>query len=173
MTNLAKVCQVTYTPVWHDDGVLATLRNARRGLIDHLAGADPERVTTAQAPELVALFTEIERLGSAGKVLYANRAAESTVWRDEGHRSAASWMAAKAKTGMGEALATLETGAALLSLPATSEALRRGDLSASQVKVIAAAAVDHPRSESELLTTAATHTLKGLKERAAQVHAAA
>ncbi len=153
--------------------MLAALRNARRDLTEHLAGADPDRVTTAQAAELVALFAEIERLGSAGKVLYANRAAESTVWRDEGHRSAASWMAEKAKTGMGEALATLETGTALLSLPATAEALRRGDLSATQVKVIAAAAIDHPRSESELLKTAATHSLKGLRERAAQVHASA
>jgi hypothetical protein len=153
--------------------VLATLRTARRALTDHLTGADPDRVTTAQAAELVALFAEIARLGSAGIVLYANRAAESTVWRDEGHRSAASWMAEKAKTGMGEALATLETGTALLSLPATSEALRRGDLSATQVKVIAAAAVDHPRSEVELLQTAATHSLKGLKERAAQVQASA
>ena len=153
--------------------MLATLRTARRALTDHLAGADPDRVTTSQAAELVALFAEIERLGSAGKVLYANRAAESTVWRDEGHRSAASWMAEKAKTGMGEALATLETGSALLSLPATSEALRQGHLSASQVKVIAAAAVDHPRSEAELLKAAATHTLKGLKERCAQVQASA
>jgi hypothetical protein len=164
---------MTDTPLRHNVLVLAALRNARRGLTEHLAGADPDRVTTAQAAELVALFAEIERLGSAGKVLYANRAAESTVWRDEGHRSAASWMAEKAKTGMGEALATLETGTALLSLPATTEALRRGDLSATQVKVIAAAAVDHPRSESELLKTAATHSLKGLKERAAQVQASA
>lgn len=164
---------MTDTATCHTVSVLATLRTARRALTEHLAGADPDRVTTAQAAELVALFAEIERLGSAGKVLYANRAAESTVWRDEGHRSAASWMAEKSKTGMGEALATLETGSALQSLPATSEALRRGHLSASQVKVIAAAAVDHPRSESELLKTAATHSLKGLKERCAQVQASA
>ncbi len=153
--------------------MLATLRTARRALTDHLAGAEPELVTTAQAAELMALFAEIERLGSAGKVLYSNRAAQSTVWRDQGHRSAAAWMAEKTKTGMGEALATLETGAALLSLPATSEALRRGDLSAPQVKAIAAVAVDHPRSEGELLKTAATQTLKGLKERCAQVQASA
>ncbi len=130
-------------------------------------------MTTAQAAELVELFAEIERLASAGKVLYANRAAESTVWRTEGHRSAASWMAAKSRTGIGEALTTLEVGAALQSLPATSDALRRGDLSAPQVKFIAAAAVDHPHSETELLHTAATSTLKGLRERCAAVQASA
>ena len=153
--------------------MLSILRNARQGLTEHLAGADPDRVTTTQAAELVALFAEIERLGAAGKMLYSNRAAESSVWRDEGHRSAASWMAEKTKTGMGEAVATLETAAALESLPATSEALRRGDLSAPQVKAIAAAAADHPGSEKELLERTATHTLKGLKERCAQVRAAA
>jgi len=153
--------------------VLASLRNARRGLTDHLAGTDPQRVTTTQAAELMALFAEIERLGAAGKVLYSNRAAQSTVWRDEGHRSAASWMAEKTKTGLGEALATLDTATALQALPATSEALRRGELSAPQVKVIAATAVDHPRSENELLKSAATTTLRGLKERCAAVKASA
>src|SRR6202166_5253185 len=103
-------------------------------------------------------------------VLYSNRAAQSTVWRDEGHRSAASWMAEKTKTGLGEALATLDTATALQALPATSEAFRRGELSAPQVKVIAATAVDHPRSENELLKSAATTTLRGLKERCAAVN---
>ncbi len=153
--------------------MLAALKNARRDVARHLAAADPDRVTTAQAAELLELFAEIERLGAAGKVLYTKRAAESTVWRDQGHRSAASWMAEKTKTGMGDAIATLETAAALQSLPATSDALRRGDLSAPQVKVIAAAAAAHPRCESELLAAAATHSLKGLKERCAQVRAAA
>ncbi len=153
--------------------MLADLKNARREVARHLAAADPDRVTTAQAAELVELFAEIERLGAAGKVVYTTRAAESTVWRDEGHRSAASWMAEKTKTGMGDAIATLETAAALQSLPATSDALRRGDLSAPQVKVIAAAAAGHPGAEPELLAAAATHSLKGLKERCAQVRAAA
>jgi hypothetical protein len=153
--------------------VLAALKAARREVARHLAAADPDRVTTAQAAELVELFAEIERLGAAGRVVYTKRAAESTVWRDQGHRSAASWMAEKTKTGMGDAIATLETAEALQSLPATSDALRRGELSTPQVKVIAAAAAAHPRAESELLAAAATHSLKGLKERCAQVRAAA
>jgi hypothetical protein len=153
--------------------VLAALKNARREVARHLAAADPDRVTTAQAAELVELFAEIERLGAAGKVVYGTRAAESTVWRDQGHRSAASWMAEKTKTGIGDAIATLETAAALQSLPATSDALRRGELSAPQVKAIAAAAAGHPGAEPELLAAAATHSLKGLKERCAQVRAAA
>lgn len=153
--------------------VLAALESARREVSRHLAEADPDRVTTAQAAELVALFADIERLGSAGKVLFARRAAQSMVWRDQGHRSAASWMAATTGTGLGEAIGALETSAALGSLPETSEALRRGALSAPQLRVIATAAKEDPRSEAELLTVAATDSLKGLRERAAQVRAAA
>jgi len=153
--------------------VLAALENARREIARHLSQADPDRVTTTGAAQLVTLFAEIERLGAAGKVLYAQRAAQSMVWRDEGHRSAASWMAQKTGIGMGEALGTLEASAALGSLPETTEALRNGELSAPQLKVIATAAVSDPRAERTLLDTAATGNLKGLKDRAAQVRAAA
>jgi len=153
--------------------VIDALRSARRDIARHLATADPDRVATARAAELVELFADIERLGAAGKVLFAERAAKSTVWRDQGSRSAASWMADKTGTGLGDAIATLETAAALQSLPETSEALRRGALSSAQVKAIATAAAGHPRAESELLAVAATHSLKGLKERCAQVRARA
>jgi Domain of unknown function (DUF222) len=153
--------------------VLVDLENARRDVARHLADADPDRVTTAQAAELLAVFAELERLVVAGKMLYAKRASESLTWRDEGHRSVASWMASTTKTGLGEALATLETSEALASLPETSEALRRGELSSSQLKVITAAAVEHPGAEKVLLQSAATDSLKALKARAAQVRAAA
>ncbi len=69
--------------------------------------------------------------------------------------------------------AALETSSALASLPETTDALRRGELSGSQLKIIAAAAADNPSTERELLKAAADHSLKGLKERAAQVRAAA
>ena len=62
---------------------------------------------------------------------------------------------------MGDAIATLETASALQSLPETSEALRRGELSAPQVKIIAAAAVDNPRAESELLRPPPRHSSQG------------
>src|ERR1700692_1862332 len=102
--------------------MIASLKNARREISHHLDTADPDRVTSAQAASLVEVFAEIERLAAAGRVLYAKRGADSSGGRDEGHRSAAAWMAAKTKTGMGEAMASLETAEALGSLPSTSEA---------------------------------------------------
>ncbi len=152
--------------------MIAALKSARREIALHLADADPDRVTSAQAATLVELFAEIERLSAAGRVLYARRAADSAVWRDEGHRSAASWMAAKTKTGLGEAVASLQTADALGSLPSTSEALRRGDLSISQAREITTAASVHPEAEGALLKAAAEDGLKGLREKCAQVRAA-
>ena len=61
---------------------------------------------------------------------------------------------------------------ALASLPKTSEALRRGELSGVQLKIIAGAAAENPKTETELLKAAAEQSLKGLKEEAAGVRAA-
>jgi Domain of unknown function (DUF222) len=153
--------------------VLAQLEKARKEVARQLSDADPDRVTTADAAKLMELFAEIERLGAAGKVLYAGRAAQGIVWRDEGHRSAASWMAEKTGTALGEAVGMLETSEALQSLPETTDALRRGELSGSQVKVIAQGAVGQRGAERELLQSAASGSFRGLKERAAQLRAAA
>ena len=153
--------------------MLVQLETARKEVARQLSGADPDRVTTADAAKLMELFAEIERLGAAGKVLFAGRAAQGIVWRDEGHRSAASWMAEKTGTALGEAVGMLETSEALQSLPETTDALRRGELSGAQVKVIAQGAVGQRGAERELLKSASNGSFKGLKERAAQLRAAA
>ena len=153
--------------------VIETLEAARDDVTRLLAEADPDRVTTAQAVKIMTLYAELERLAGAGRVLFTTRAAQGTAWRDEGHRSAASWMAEKTRTGVGDAMAALDTAAALQGLPETSEALRRGELSGPQVKVIAQAAQHHPDAEGELLEAAATRSFKGLAARAAEVRATA
>ena len=109
--------------------MLAALREARDLLAAELEQARPELVHSAQAAEVLELFCAIERLGAAGKVLFTKRAADSARWRDEGHRSAAAWMAQKTKTSVGEAMETLCAAEALASLPGTTAALRRGELS--------------------------------------------
>ena len=151
----------------------AALREVRQDLARHLAKADPDRVTTTQAAELVTVFAEIERLGAAGKTLFSARAAQSTVWRDEGHRSAAAWMAEQTKVGLGDAIATIETAGQLPSLPATEQALRQGELSTPQLRAVAAAGSAQPGHEDELLDAASSQTLKGLKDFCAQIQAAA
>jgi hypothetical protein len=72
---------------------------------------------------------------------------------------------------MGEALATLETSEALKELPATTEALRNGELSFAQVREIVPAARAHPEAEKKLLQVADESSLKGLKEASTKVRA--
>jgi len=151
--------------------LLTTLESARKALADELARADPDRVTTSQAAEIVTMCGEVERFVLATKVLFSNRAAQGITWRNEGHRSAASWMAERSGTGIGDAINAIETSEALQSLPKTTEALRRGELSGQQLKIIAGAAAQNPRSETELLKAAAEQSLKGLKEEAAGLRA--
>lgn len=147
-------------------------RRAVSDISTYLAQLDPERITTAQATELFALFAELTRLGSAGQVLLSPRVAQSDTWRNEGHRSAASWLAKQTGTGLGEAISSLETAERLQSLPRTTEALRNGKLSAPQVREIAAAAAGRPSAELQLLDVATTSTLKGLKDQCRRVRAA-
>lgn len=142
---------------------------AIRHLRAFLAGADPARITTARAAELMGQFLELGRLVEAGKVLFAARAADSRRWADEGHASAASWLAEQAQQPMGEAISAIETSRRLEHLPDTAEALRAGRLSGAQVKEVARAADKDKSAEAELLELAGRESLKRLKDRSRQV----
>src|SRR5579872_5490269 len=151
----------------------AVLRNAVNEVGAFLQELDPDLVATSDSTDLFGLFAEMSRLGAAGQVLLAPRVAQSDRWKTEGHRSPASWVAQATGTGLGDAIATLETAGRLGALPETAQAVRDGRLSTPQLREIAAAAAAHPSAEAELLEAAATCTLKGLKDRCRRVRAAA
>lgn len=134
---------------------------------EFLDQADPRTLSCAQAADALKLFAEIERLGHAGKVLFAERATDSSSsWVTEGHRSAASWLAETSRCSMSEAITSLETAKRLGALEKTRAALRRGELSSGQLKEIASAAERDPAKETELIQTARNGSLKQLKEKA-------
>jgi hypothetical protein len=132
---------------------------------------DPETLSGADAARVLAAFAEIERLGAAGKLLSARRVESSKVWRRSGHRSAAAHVAEATGTGIGTAIAALETARHLGSLPATDEAVRQGKLSESQVKEVAGAAILRPDAEQELVEAAGQQPLSMLKLRCKRVRA--
>jgi hypothetical protein len=134
---------------------------------------EPQRVTPERAAEIVEVFSEIERIGAAGKILFAARAAESTKWAAEGHRSAASWLASKQKSSLGEAIGAFETSERLSKLDSTKEALRSGEVTPSQAKEIALAAEKDPTSEATLLREAEGQSLRELRQNVRQVMARA
>ena len=111
-----------------------------------------------------AWFDEIERLAGAAKTLLAGRVDECEVWRREGHRTAADYMAAVAGCSVTGARRTLATSKRLGVLPATEAVLRSGGLSAAQVERIADAASVNPGAEAGLLGLAGTASLRELDD---------
>jgi hypothetical protein len=145
----------------------------RAALAADVGGFDPAVVSGEAAAAAVREFAEIERLGAAGRMLAAQRVAESAVWKASGERSPADWLAKASGTSVGDAAGVLETAGHLAALPATAEALRAGRLSPGQARAVAGAAVVDPASEGRLLDLAGRTTFKGLRDEAARARAAA
>lgn len=154
------------------DGVMPVLDRALDS-VRQVAATDPDTVTGEQAERILERLVKIDRATAAARLGYARRAAQCMTWRQEGHRSAADWLAQKTKSSVGEAIAALETAKCLPSLPATQDALREGSLSVAQVREIAAAATADPGAEDELIEAAQYLSLKGLQHRARVAKAAA
>src|SRR4051812_13213817 len=91
---------------------------------------NPTAVRADDATRMWEQLATIERLANAGRVLLAGRGGQSAAWRQAGHRTAASWMAATAGESVGTAEAALTTSSQLNDLPDTAAALRAGELSA-------------------------------------------
>lgn len=150
---------------------VAVFEQALSDFKEELSDFEPALVSTGDAARLFMVFTALERTVLAAKTLVAGRAAESERWRDEGHRTPASWVAHNTGTGLGEAIGMLENSERLESLPETSDALRRGELSGPQLKEITATASAHPGTEGELLSAARDSSLKNLRDHALRVRA--
>src|SRR5919197_2087577 len=114
-------------------------------------GLEPQYLTSEQAQGLVRLFSEGERVCAAGKTMAARRVEGSKVWREQGHRSAAHWVAQATGVSVGAAVGTLETARRLEHLPATAMAFCSGELSEVKTREVAAAAAVDPDSEKALL----------------------
>ena len=95
------------------------VKRARQLLRDVVARLDPEVLEARSSARLVEDFAAIERLAAAGKALAARRMAASGVWRKDGERSAAHWLAKRTGTSVGHAVATVETAQRLSELTAT------------------------------------------------------
>lgn len=146
---------------------------AERLLKEVLETLDPEVLEAKSAASLTESFARMERLCAAGKALAARRMAASGVWRKDGERSPAHWLAKKAGTSVGNAVTTIETAERLAELPETDKAMRKGRLSEVQSKEVASAASASPKSEKELLGVAESEGIKTLRERCARVKASA
>jgi hypothetical protein len=124
----------------------------------------PGALDGGRAAQLFGDAARAERLCGAIKSRLALRVEESKVWRDDGHRSAAHWVAETTGETVGAAARTLETARALEQLPDTDAAFRAGALSATQAAEITSAAGADPSAEAALLEAAGSTSVKGLRD---------
>jgi hypothetical protein len=138
-----------------------------------LGSCDPASVSGAEATELVSVFVELERAGSAGKALFARRVEATGAHSVGGFRDAVDWLAQVAGESKGQSLGTLRAARSMDELPALRDAVLSGTVSAAQAKTIAGAAELAPESLGPLLESARTESLKTLSDQADRVRMAA
>ncbi|MEX1008732.1 MAG: DUF222 domain-containing protein [Acidimicrobiia bacterium] len=130
-----------------------------------VARLEPGALDSSAAKKLVDLFTKCERLSVAGRGLVARRVESGMAWKQEGHRSAAHWLASTTGVSVGSATRSLQTARELEALPATAAAFRGGELSEAQASEIAATATLDPGVEHRLLdSTRSAVSFKGLRD---------
>ena len=126
---------------------LAVFERGLRDFQKELADLEPALITTGDAARALDVFDALERIIVAGKTLVAARATEAGDWREQGYISPTVWLDQRTGSGYGGATSLLETSATSGGSARTTEALRRGELSAPQLKEIAATAADNPAAE--------------------------
>jgi hypothetical protein len=155
------------------DAGVDSLGQVLAGIRSLVAGFEVDGLDAQEAAQVVEWCAEGERLLAALRSAAAATLEDKALWRREGFRSLAHWMAAKTGTAVGPARATLEMVGLLADLPLVAEAFRAGRLSEAQAREIAAVAADVPEAEEQLLEAAGKLSLQGLQEECRRVEAAA
>ena len=117
-----------------------------------------------EAMELCVRFAELERLAAAGRLMTAERVAESEVWRRGGLRSAADWVARSTGFDVERAKDALETAGRLGQCPLVAAEVRSGRLSEAQAHAIVDAVAVRPEVEERLVEFARSNSLRRLRE---------
>ena len=138
-----------------------------------VAGFEVDGLAAHEAAQVVEQCVEAERLLGALRVAAATTLEDKALWRREGFRSVAAWMASKTGTAVGPAIATIEMAGLLADLPVLAEAFFAGRLSEAQAREIAAVASEVPDAEEQLVEAAGKLSLRSLQEECRRVEAAA
>jgi hypothetical protein len=154
-------------------GVCSPLTEVLISIRSLVAGFEAEGLDAPDAAQIVEDCAEAERLLAALRVLAAATLDDKALWRREGFRSVAHWMAAKTGVAVGPAIASLEMAARLVDLPMVAEAFRGGRLSEAQARLIAEVATEVPEAQEQLIEAAGKLSLRALQEECRRVEAAA
>ncbi|HEU5302543.1 MAG TPA: DUF222 domain-containing protein [Acidimicrobiia bacterium] len=149
------------------------VRSVREALTEVADALEPGVFDGPGAARMVRELARVEHLAAAAKTLMVARVEQTNVWKTGGHRSVAHWLAQSTSVSLGEAIGAVETATRLPDCPRTEERMRAGRLSPVQARTITDAAACVPEREADLLATAATETVSGLRDECRIVKAAA
>lgn len=138
-------------------------------LRDAAARFEADRWSGDECADLAEAFASVAKACAAASGRAAVRAVECNAHRRRGHTGGVEWMARTTGSTPAEARTTLTTTAALVSCPATSEAVKTGAVSLSQAREIVSAERAVPGSEASLLDVAASTGMAGLREESRRV----
>jgi hypothetical protein len=139
-----------------------------------LAGSvEPDTFSPEDARVLLAMAAAVERAAAGLQLLLTRRAVVGAPYEEEGHRSAATWLAEATRTSVPEAVRAITTAERLADLPATAEAVRRGALSPVETQTVVAAATADPTVEADLLDAVQSLSLREFRHYARRLAAAA
>ena len=156
-----------------DAGVDDPLGEVLFSIRSFAAGAEFDGLDAPVAARMVEDCAEAERLLAAVRVLAAASLQDKALWRREGFRSAAAWMASKTGSAVGTAIRSLEMADQLPDLAVVAQAFRAGRLSEAQAREIVEVAAEVPDAQEQLLEAAGKLPLQGLREECRRVQAAA
>ncbi|MGI8791884.1 MAG: DUF222 domain-containing protein [Acidimicrobiales bacterium] len=120
--------------------VLSLIEEADRLLRRAVGSIDADTVSGAVAEVLVARLSSVGNVASGGVTKLARRLEETARWKAAGKPSPEAHLGALTGGSMSDGRRLLETSRRLDDLPATREALERGDLSVDQAVQIASGA---------------------------------
>jgi hypothetical protein len=113
---------------------------------------------------LAEALSRAEKACAGGRARAAARAVACGAHKQEGFADGADWLAQKTGTSRSEARTDLETAGSLEDMPATADAVSRGELSLKEAAEVARGEADNPGSEKELVELAKDKGLGAVKE---------
>ena len=134
---------------------IAILESAVRSLHAVVRDAFPGSVSGDQARRLVDLFAQGERAAASGIALFTPRVVETGAHAMTGHANAAEWLADVSGSSAAVAKERLTTARRASGDDDLRQALHKGDLSASQLRVLGDSEAAAPGSAGALLELAA------------------
>ena len=148
--------------------MLARVLAAAEQLCREIKDFTPALYSGADCARLAEALSRAEKACAGGRARAAARAVACGAHRQEGFADGADWLAKKTGSLRSEARSDLETASSLEDLPATAEAVAKGELSLKEAAEVARGEAHAPGSEEGLVGLAKTSGLGVLRDEVRQ-----